>query len=224
MKTTEKIKEIALDLLFPPKCVFCGKLLDKGESGICKDCLGTLPETEGEDAKTKGDFFRFCVSPLYYRGLVRDSVLRFKFNGRQGYAETYAELIKPCVDRNIDRKIDMVSWVPVSRKRLRKRGYDQAKLIAEALSELLDVPCVQTTEKVRDNKAQSGIDGAEKRRANVMGVYKAISGSASGKTVLLVDDIITTGATISECARTLLMAGAESVYCATLAKAGKDDI
>lgn len=209
-----------LDILYPPKCVFCGKILEKGEVGTCGVCPGTLPETEGTRARSTGEFFSVCVSPFYYGGAVRESIIRFKFGGRSGYAKTYARFMAECVKENIRDKLDLVTWVPVSAKRLRKRGYDQSELIAKALAEILGIECAPALVKIKDNLVQSNIEGAEKRRANVLGVYQIKSAElVEGKNVLLVDDVFTTGATLSESSRTLLMAGAARVFCTTLAKA-----
>ena len=108
--------------------------------------------------------------------------------------------------------------MPISDRRRRRRGYDQARLIAEAAARELGVPCVQTLRKVRDIPAQSGLRSASERRGNVKNVYCAAHPeSVSGKRVLLIDDLITTGATLSEAAQTLRFAGASGVSCATLA-------
>ena len=103
-------------------------------------------------------------------------------------------------------------------RRLRRRGYDQVELIARATSRELDIPCEKSLEKIRDNKPNSSLDSAEARRANVLGAYRCLEPEKlSGKRILLLDDIITTGATASECARMLLSKGAKSVYVAAVA-------
>lgn len=211
------IKDSVLDLLFPRKCVFCGRIIDSGD--VCDSCSSKLPTAEGASAVTKGEFFKRCVSPLYYTGDVRESVLRYKFGSRENYAKVYAEYMARCISENLRDEVNVITWVPVSAKRLRKRGYDQSRLIAEELSVLLGIEAVQLLRKTRDNPAQSSLKGEEKRRANVLGAYEVTDKTlVSGKTVLLVDDVITTGATLSECARMLLMADAEDVLCSTLAK------
>ena len=206
-----------MDLLFPPRCAFCRRFLNKGESGICRECEKTLLSS-GADCKMTGDFFAGCVAPLNYEGLVRDSVLRFKFKEATSYAGVYGKIIADCVRRNFEGKYDIISWVPLSRERLKKRGYDQAMLLALAAAlELSDV-AAETLIKHTDVPAQSGAGSAEKRRANISGVYTVSDPELiAGKRVLLIDDIITSGSTLSECAKTLLEAGAEEVRCATLA-------
>ena len=214
-----------LDLLYPPKCIFCGKILDDKDNGVCPSCRDGISLAEGKEARSEGNYFQLCVSPFYYEGAVRESILRFKFGGMSGYAGAYAGYIAECIKENIKDEIDVITWVPISRKRLRQRGYDQARLLCESVSPLLGMTAIETVVKVRDNEPQSGIDGAEKRRANVIGVYEVPDKSAvEGKTVLIIDDIHTTGSTLSECARTLLLAGAESVFCGTIAKTRPRDI
>lgn len=209
-----------LDILYPPKCVFCGKILEPAGGFVCKVCKEKLPYTRGAEIKRRGEFFDFCLAPLYYRGSVRDSILDFKFGNRPGRAEGYAALISECAGENLDVDIDLITWAPISKKRFRKRGYDQSRLIALSVAKALGKPAVKTLDKHTDIPAQSSISDPARRRANVMDVYAAVEPeNFKGKRVLLIDDIITTGATMSECARTLLMAGAERVIGACIARA-----
>jgi len=205
-----------IDLLFPPRCVFCGKFMNSSRTAVCDDCALKLPFTGG--GEQSGDFYSVCVSPFYYEGAVRESVLRFKFKSATGYAKTYGKYIAECVRENLDGRYDIISWVPLSRKRLKERGYDQAMLLAMAAALELDDVAVETLRKVLEVPAQSGLEHAEERRANVLGAYEVPDPELiRGKRILLIDDIVTTGSTLSECARTLLEAGASRVYCAAVA-------
>jgi competence protein ComFC len=209
-----------LDLLFPPKCIFCGKLLPESAECACDKCSAALPFAKGAQISQKGDFFDECVSPLLYEGDVRKSILRFKFKGATAYADCYGKLLAECIRENLSGKYDMISWVPLSPKRAKDRGYDQAMLLALAVALELDDVAVETLVKTAHVQAQSTITGKEMRRANVSGVYELKDQELiEGKRILLIDDIITTGSTLSECARVLLMSGAEAVVCATLARA-----
>lgn len=209
-----------LDLLFPPKCVFCGKLLGRGESGMCSDCQRELPWLIEEAAEQKGEFFSLCVSPLRYQDRVRDSIHRYKFSGRQGYARLYGTLVAQCISDHLAGQYDLITWVPLSRARKKERGYDQAFLLANAAALELGDVAVETLRKERHTQAQSGLEDESARRANVLGAYEIVDPELiQGKRVLLVDDVITTGATISECARILCTFGAADVVCATLARA-----
>ncbi len=207
-----------LDLLFPPRCAFCRKVLKTREQGMCKKCAADISRTRSGGAQG-GDFFSVCVSPLYYENQVRRSLLRFKFNDATMYAKLYGELIARCVSENLKGQYDIITWVPLSHQRKKKRGYDQAMLLAMSTALNLDDVAVELLIKHTDVPAQSGLGGAEKRRANISGVYTAADEElVRGKRVLLIDDIITTGATLSECAKTLKLFGATQVVCATLAR------
>ena len=209
--------EALINLLFPPKCPFCGKVLET--PGICPACEKALPWTAETEGLRQGPGGLRCAAPLWYEGLTREGLLRFKFQGASAAAESLGELVARCAAERFSGEFDAVTWVPVSKKRLRKRGYDQAKLLAGELSERTGIPCCRLLKKTRNNPAQSGTGGAEKRRANVSGVYTALKPEKiKGKSILLVDDIVTTGATLSECGRILLSAGAGEVRAVTVAR------
>lgn len=211
-----KLFDWFLDFLFPQKCPFCGKVLDI--PGICPKCQKNLPWTEGDDGLREGPGGLRCAAPLWYEGAVRESILRFKFQGVSSAAEPLGALIAQCAAERFSGEFDVVSWVPVSRKRLRQRGYDQAELLARAACRLWDTVPEGLLTKIVDNPAQSGIQDAAARRANVLGVYETAT-EVRGRRVLLIDDICTTGSTLSECVRVLRDAGAEDVPCAAVALA-----
>ena len=211
-----KIWESFLDLLYPPKCPFCGKVQET--RGICPSCSKALPRTEGDQGLKTLPGGTVCAAPLWYEDLAREGLLRFKFQGAAAAAEPLGELIAQCAAERFSGAFDVVTWVPVSRRRLRKRGYDQARLLAESACRVWGVRPERLLRKTWDNPAQSGLSEAAARRANVLGVYEAAeTEKLRGRRVLLVDDICTTGATLAECARTLRAAGAESVACVTAA-------
>lgn len=185
---------------------------------MCKRCDGTIARTRGGGART-GDFFDLCVSPLYYEDRVRAAILRFKFQDATAYAELFGRLIADCVAEHLVGRYDLITWVPLSRNRLKKRGYDQAMLLAMAAALQLDDVAVELLKKPEEVPAQSGVGSAEKRRANISGAFcVADEELVSGRRILLIDDIVTTGATLSECAKTLKAAGAAEVVCCTLAR------
>ena len=206
-----------LDLLFPPKCPFCGGVQDALR--ICPDCEKSLPWTEEAHGLRELRGGLLCAAPLWYEGSVREAVHRFKFHGGVTAAGPLGELMAQTAAERFSGEFDTVSWVPVSAKRLRKRGYDQAELLARSACRRWDVKPVRLLEKIRDNPAQSGMTDAAARRANVEGVYRAAEPeSIQGRRILLVDDICTTGATLVECAGILRSAGAAEVVCAVVAR------
>ena len=209
-----------LDLLFPRKCPFCRRLLEREETILCSCCQRDLPWTQGLTGERTGEFFERCVSPLWYQDTVRVSHHRYKFNGVRSYTAPYATLMAQCAADRLEGGFDMLTWVPLSAKRRRKRGYDQSELLARELGRQLGLPVERLLDKVRDTSAQSGLKGESTRRANVLDAYRLHPGAqAAGKRILLVDDVVTTGATLSECARVLRTAGAAGVECVTLARA-----
>lgn len=213
---------LLLDLLFPPKCPFCGKLLEEGQALLCPDCQRDLPWTQGKSGERKGEFFTLCTAPLWYRDTVRKSHHRYKFSGVRAYVRPYAALMSQCADDHLEGDFDLITWTPISRLRRYKRGYDQAQLLAEELARVRNMTCVPLLRKIRNTKPQSSLKGESERRANVLGAYRLYGTvPVAGKRILLVDDVMTTGATLSECARVLLTAGAGEVVCLTLAMAGE---
>lgn len=213
-----KLVDGLLDTLFPPKCAFCRRVLRRGESGMCAECETKLPRRE--NPREKGpDFVDAIVSPLEYKDNVRAALIRYKFNGVTASAGLFGRIVADSVRENLSGEYDMISWVPLSSERLRERGYDQAMLIAMAAALELDDVAVETLRKTRNAAPQSGTESAEARRANISGAYEVIDPElVKGHRVLLIDDIITTGSTVSECARMLGLAGAESVVCASVAR------
>ena len=220
MRTLLSVGERILSLLYPPRCAFCHNLMPDGVS-VCAYCRRTLPYTQGAGQSRKLTHISQCVSPLYYEGVVRDSLLRYKFRSLSGYAAVYGEFLTKCIDEN-GISCDSICWVPLSRGRKWKRGYDQAQLLAQEISRRTGVPCERLLRKIRNNPAQSGTKSAAVRRENVKGVYRACDPEAiRGKSILLVDDIVTTGSTLSECASVLMQAGARQVSAATVACSGE---
>jgi ComF family protein len=117
----------------------------------------------------------------------------------------------------------VITWVPLSRKRKRTRGYDQARLLAEALAAGSSIPCSGLLVKQREAAPQSGSGGREERKANIRDAYRTKNEiDIRGKTVLLVDDIVTTGATLEECAAVLSSAGAACIKAVTIARTEKE--
>ena len=215
-----KLYHWLMELLFPPKCVLCGTLLKAGETDLCRTCRTEAPEYPNR--KIKLQFLDSFAAVWYYEGNVRRSLLRFKFQNARSYASCYGRMLAMKLLREYPEGFDVLTWVPVSRLRRLRRGYDQVELLAKAVGAELGMTPVPMLKKIRNNRPQSRLDSVSARRANVLGAYKLLDGAqAKGKRVLLLDDILTTGATAGECARMLLSAGAKEVHCAAVAAARK---
>ena len=213
-----KLLQILLDLLYPPKCPFCGTLLERGENGICVLCEKSLPWTNGESKPVEG--CDICLSPVWYTGGVPNAIHRYKFNGGRTHAQLFGALMAQCLSSHWRQHVDLVTWVPLATKRLRERGYDQAELLARRVAKLSGLPVVPTLVKVRHTKTQSHLEGTVERAANVLGAYQLLAGlELANRRVLLIDDVATTGATLSQCAACLRKAGAQSVAALTFARA-----
>lgn len=209
------------DLLFPPKCVLCRRVLEHYEQDVCTACRQEVSECPV--SKTKMPFVESWCALWYYQDDVRKSILRYKFGNRRSYAQNYASLLAQKLKAEYPDGFDVLTWVPISPIRRLRRGFDQVEKLADALGAQLQMRPVRTLKKIRHNRPQSGISGPAHRRANVLGVYKVTDPEALwNKRVLLLDDIVTTGATVGECARMLLTAGAREVFVGAVAAARHD--
>ena len=207
--------------LFPPKCVLCKKLLKENEADLCRNCRENALEFGSH--KIKLSFLAQWTGVWYYKENVRLSILRYKFYGKRNYAAAFGRVLAMKLLKEGWDDTDVLTWVPISKRRKHRRGYDQSELLAKAVAAELGVEAVRTLRKVRHTKPQSLMGDAAHRRANILGAYEVIDPALIWeKRVLLLDDIVTTGATASECARMLLTAGAKEVKLATLAVASHE--
>lgn len=210
-----------LRLIYPSKCVLCRRILTKNEVNLCRNCNTSQPEFNR--AKRNIPFIAQWAALWYYKDKVRSSILRFKFYGFRSYGIYYANLMAAKLERSLTDQYDILSWVPVSTLRSMRRGYDQGAVLAKNLGKRLGTPAVRTLRKIRHTPPQSGILDTAQRKANVLNAYRVTHPELiRGKRILLVDDVITTGATASECAKTLMLAGAEKVIFAAVAAADND--
>ena len=181
-----------LDLLYPPKCVICGKLLEK-QGPVCPRCLDSLPEYDGAAPQVR--FTEAGAVSFYYEGALRESFLRFKFGGAAHYAAVYGAWMAHTIEDKLAGRFDTLTWEPVRLLR-----------------------------KTRNPPAQSTMADPAGRRANVSGAYEPERAARlDGRRVLLIDDIVTTGATLAECSRVLRTAGASDVVYAAFAAPRKQD-
>lgn len=226
------IKEKLLDLLYPDVgCVLCGNE-QRGEDKLCDTCRnGFRPVEEPRcphcgkhkpigtecDCTSIRPLFVEASSAVYYDSLARKAVKSLKYDNRRYLAFTLAyymhgELAK----HNWD--IDFIVPSPIHPTRLKERGYNHTELIAHELSHLSNIKVeVDLLNKVRNTPFQARLT-REERLNNVLGAYAVTDPyKVYGKKILFVDDVYTTGATAAECAKTLLLAGAEKVYVLTAA-------
>lgn len=204
-----------LSYLFPPKCILCKKILAENETDICHHCRTNAPEVIHR--KKSIPFIAEWTAVWYYKGNVRSSLLRYKFYNARNYAPVYGKHLAIRILQS-EMHFDILTWVPISRKRKLRRGYDQVALIAHEVGKELGTTPIATLKKTRNAPPQSSIQDESARRANILSAYRTLDPeSIRNKRILILDDIITTGSTISECAKTLLISGASEVMCAAVA-------
>lgn len=231
----------ALDVLFPPLCHVCRTFIPAaGELHICPGCRELLPLIEaplcivcgipfsgaGTDhlcgsCSTSAPRFDAARAALVYEGASRDLIHSFKYRNKTHLRRPLALLTIERLSEFIrSRRPDLIMPVPLHRKKLSSRGFNQAVLLGEILSQRLKIPLDRRNlRRIRWTEPQVNL-AAHDRRANVKGAF-AIHASAlvNGRRVLLVDDVLTTGSTAEECGRVLKAAGAADVTVITVARA-----
>lgn len=201
-------------LLYPARCVMCDKFLEDETYAICMQCQVLV--RVNPVVYWRIPHVRQWIGLWQYSGEVRDALVRYKFMNRRSYCVTFARELAAHIARS-GLRYDLIGWVPISWQRRISRGYDQVELIAYEMEKHLGCKPVKILRKIRHNRRQSRIRGLEARRKNVRGVYKAVNTELfKGKRVLLLEDIITTGSTVSEAARVIKEAGAKEVLAACI--------
>ena len=236
MINLNKAGRLLLEILYPGRCPVCDGILALGEGYIHKDCAGSLKRVGPHYCmkcgrpvlKEEAVYCSFCkeekhdfdrgVSVYMYKGDMKNSVYRFKYANRQEYARYYGrELAAAIAARRDMRDAQLIVPVPLHPDKLLKRGFNQAELLGEEISSLLKIPMdAELVRRVRATRAQKEL-GAYERRKNLKKAFKIGQNDVKLNTVIVVDDIFTTGSTIDEVARVLKEAGAKRVYAATLA-------
>ena len=193
----------------PPYCPRCCLPVTSGEAHLCSRCLRERLSFEAH--RSYG----------IYEGTLKEAIHRFKYQGERQLVKVFGDLLYPLFQTAFhDHPVDLIAPVPLHIKRLRERGFNQSLLLARALSKRTGIPYYgRLLKKIKHTPVQTELRGRE-RRKNVKGAFRAEDIEIiGGKTIVLVDDVYTTGATINECARTLLKAGAARVSAITLARA-----
>lgn len=219
----------AVDLLFPPRCAMCGHL----ESFLCADCRSSLPRAAQprcaicwqpnlagscRRCQESRPSFEGLRSPFVFQGGVRDLVHKFKYQNQSVLATPMAELLFDFISDN-PLPANVVMPVPLFPRRERMRGYNQSALLARALARQAGLPVNERTlRRARNTAAQARTASSDERRTNVRDAFACDAPRVSGKRVLLIDNVSTTGATLDACARALRAAGAGSVWALTFAR------
>jgi ComF family protein len=196
-----------LDLLAPPACTGCDEPLPASAEGFCAACEPLLDPGERVGA---------ALSAYLYGGPMAEAVRRLKYGRRTELAPVLGQML---ADRALELagEVDAVVPVPLHPARLRRRGFNQAALLAAPVARALAAPlCTRELVRIRDTPPQAELGAADRLR-NVRGAFLAVA--APGARVLLVDDVRTTGATLTECAEALRVAGADRVLTLVLARA-----
>lgn len=218
MRRSYLYKRLLLDLLYPNRCPFCEKYIPFDEY-YCTECRERLsPPPEHDDFPAIDSF----AAVTEYNGYSIPFIDKFKKESN-GYALSGAAfmIFKSLLAAEQMQAVDIVTYIPMRRRDKLRRGYNQTAIIARELAQLADKPCKSLLKKVRDTSQQKTLSAAD-RRKNVKDAF-AYNGwcSISGKTVLIIDDVCTTGSTLNEAAVKLKGAGAAMVIAAVFAKTKK---
>ncbi len=224
-------KDFIINAFFPKRCELCGKVINP-HYDLCPECesgdfyikneICALCGVEKEYCvckKRKNSYSMIC-SPFYYEGGAKTAVLKLKFGENRQYAKSLAKYMAACVNeryQGID--IDEIAFVPMTKRQIKERSFNQSELLADEVGKLINKPVRKYLCKVFETKQQHTLKESL-RKGNVLGAYDTKvkdAVSPQGKTVLLCDDIMTTGATLNECAKMLRLAGAKDVVCVAAA-------
>lgn len=226
------------ELVFPSnfKCVFCGKEFDKKvPTNTCENCLKKLPYLTGNRCKKCGDVvnsmaeyclicknkkrhFDVAYAPFVYEKQISACVIKFKFENAKYLFKPMANYLVKCYYEN-QISADIIVGVPMSEEKEKQRGYNQASLLAKNLAKTVNLPFDEHSLKKIKNTSRQVDLAFEERSKNVKDAFWVSNRKTfKGKNVLLIDDVLTTGATCDECAKVLKNAGAKKVVVLTLAR------
>lgn len=224
----KQVKEALLSAVFPDRCAYCGRVVPHPER-MCRPCAETLRTVEGETCPlcgcAKADCtcggrqhpYDRCIVPLYYEGTARRGILRMKERERPYVVrELSSRMIRAFLCSGEEPPHGVV-YVPMTKKDERQRGFNQSRMLASEVAEGLELPLWTALRKIQQTRPQKTLTAWE-RSGNVLGVFDWDSAfSVEGQRVLLVDDLVSTGATAGECAKVLKLYGAERVILLTAA-------
>lgn len=202
-----------LNLLFDSEkiCLFCLDSKEDLEGYICPLCRDNI-ESKHNELKINLNYLDSCYYASYYNRFIKRILHDFKFNDKSYLYKPLSELlIESIMENSLDRGIDMIFYVPLHRRKKAKRGYNQSELLANYISKKLSIPISHSLKKVKSTKEQHRLSRRE-RGTNLKNSFKLKNGEElSGKTILLVDDLITTGSTLDECGGVLKAQGVKKL-------------
>lgn len=209
-----RITTLCLDLLFPPRCAGCGRI----DTFWCSHCEDELNDTPLPSHVQPLPMLTGIASTALHAGIIREAVQALKYENARLLAEPLGERMSRQFERQ-NWNIDLITAVPLHATRLEERGYNQAQLLGEALARRTTLPCIPSALR-RERNTQSQVTmTAEERLTNVQDAFVADPEWVANRSVLLIDDVYTTGATLSACAQALLDADAQAVYGLTVTAA-----
>jgi len=205
-----KLIDSLFAILFPPRCLICRKT---GDEALCPNCISKIKRIpcQNDEARSVG----------VYEGVLRTAIKKLKFKSKKKLARPLAFLLVEYLNNWAPSEtIDYIVSVPLSKKRLRSRGFNQVDLLADVVSGELNIPFASDLLlRTKETKPQFELK-REERFKNLKGAFEVSNtGNVKGKNILLLDDILTTGSTVSECAKVLKEAGASKICVLTLARA-----
>lgn len=229
MKWIYKVEAFLLDIFFPNKCPVCDKDIGYDEL-ICRDCEKQL-EFIGDNfcprcgqikciCEREKLYYDGCFSFIYYKDAGKSGVLALKERHGTGFAEYFAIKAAEYLKENgLSDKIDIITSVPVTKRKMRETGYNHAHIYAKMIHRHTGIPVNGKLLIKTDQTLVQHDLSAEERKQRAAKAFRFIGNEdfVRGKTVLLCDDIITTGSTLSYCAKALKQAGAQNVICCTIA-------
>lgn len=186
--------------------------------GVCTDCIKRFSPIPKDSPIDGGEYVNYIVSGFYFNEEIRKLLHRFKF----GYEYRLGELLAEMIFENVScvpgiKDFDMAAAIPLSRKRLFQREFNQSEILADNIAKRIGIPFVRCVYRTRHTAAQSSLSARE-RTTNISNAFIADEKKVKGKRILLFDDTVTTGATINECARELRNKGAKDVVGISAAK------
>lgn len=205
---------LIIDLLFPPRCAGCGRI----DTHWCSSCAREVETTPfpGEIEATVP--LKAVAATAPHKGVLREAIQALKYDNARAIAQPLGMRLATCLQQ-LDWTIDTLIPVPLHTQRLAERGYNQAQLLAEQVAKMTGIRCQpQALERIRNTQSQVTVSGLE-RISNLQHAFAANPISVQNHIVLLVDDVYTTGSTLSACAEALIDAGAEAVYGLTVTAA-----